>query len=277
MGILRRTRRRIVRRFDRLAYIHVPKTGGTYLAQLESDSRPVLSSLRYLGHTYVVDGEGIPNPLYSPRDAERCGWVVPLREVERYCVVSTVRNVFDWLVSYASHAGGWNPRYRNPDHYDFEAANRSFDYLIRSLADREQPWPSRKLIHCQLFCSNGRLVTDWINRNDSLEDDLGALASRMNVSYRPRPRQRVGKRKDYREYYTPELVDLVYRTWGRELRLFGHDFEGSQDAPGALYRAIDPRIKDSVRYRWDDDALVVDGGAAPGPTPDGGRAVSGPA
>jgi hypothetical protein len=261
MNILHRTSRRIAAWLgrQRLAYLHVPKTGGTYVKQDESDAKPVISSLRYLGHVYVTSEAGIPNPLYYPRDLANSQNVIPLHEIERYTVVSTVRNIFDWLVSYASHAGGWNPRYHDPDHYDFEAANRSFDYLVRTLADREQPWPGRRFIHCQLFCSDGRLVVDWLNRNDSLDADLAALASRMKLTYRQQPKQRVGNRKDYREYYTPELVDLVYQTWGRELRLFGHDFDGATDAPGVLYRAIDRNTRARIRYTWADDALHFDG------------------
>jgi hypothetical protein len=244
---------------SRVAYIHIPKTGGTYLSQLESNREPVISSLRYLGHTYVVDKEGVPNPLYSSRDLKNSKKVILLRDIKRYTVVSTVRNIFDWLVSYAAHAGGWNPKYRDSDHYDFYAANKGFDYLVKTIADREDLWPNRKFIHCQLFCNNGQLVTDWINRTETLDDDLAELALTAKIVYNPRPKQRIGTHRGYREYYTDSLVELVYRTWGRELRLFGYDFKGPISVSNLLYRSIDKRMKKSVRYYWADDRLFVNG------------------
>ena len=62
---------------------------------------------------------------------------------------------------------------------------------------------------------------------------------------------------------------LEFETIQRELRLFGHDFEGRRDGPCSLYRAIDPALKDSIRYSWCDDELLVAGEST-------ASAVSGP-
>jgi hypothetical protein len=162
-------------------------------------------------------------------------------------------------VSYAGHAGGWNYRYRDPEHYDFVAANKGFDFLLKTIANREDIWPNRKFIYCQLFCNNGQLVSDWINRLETFEDDLTALAARAEVNHNPRPRQRVGNRNDYRQYYTDSLIELVYETWGRELKLFGYDFENPESSSGLLSREIDSRTKGSIRYSWSDDKLSMNG------------------
>jgi len=252
--------RKITKDFNKMAYIHIPKTGGSYLGQLESDLKSVISSTYFLGHTYVVDKAGVPNPIYYPRDLKHSKKnVILLRAIERYLVVSTVRNIFDWLVSYAGHAGGWNSRYRDIEHYDFEAANKSFDFLVKTIANREDLWPNRKFIHCQLFCNNGQLVSDWINRMETLDDDLVALAAMAEVTHNPRPKQRVGNRRDYRKYYTDSLVELVYETWGRELKLFGYDFENPESSSGLLSREIDTKTKESIWYFWSDDQLSVNG------------------
>jgi len=79
-----------------------------------------------LGHAYIVEQRGVKNPVFEPKN------IVNERFLKQYTVVSTVRNTYDWLVSYAGHAGGWNPKYKNPDHHDYEAATKGFDYLIKT-------------------------------------------------------------------------------------------------------------------------------------------------
>lgn len=140
---------------------------------------------------------------------------------------------------------------------DYEAANKSFDYLVRSIADREDVWPSRKLIHSQIFSSGGRLVVDCLNRTHSLDDDLERMATYKGVMFRRRPPQRVGMRGDYREYYTNDLVDLVYSTWGQELSLFGFEFDGNSIDRAILKQQITAEQKHSVKYDWVSNQLVT--------------------
>jgi len=120
------------------AFLHVPKSGGTYLAQLETSKQPVISPLKYLGHSYVVDEDGDVNVIYLQHDQQRArDTVIARRDIRRYYMVSSVRNLFDWFVSYAGHAGAWNSRYQSSEHYDYENAQRGFDYLLKTIADRE--------------------------------------------------------------------------------------------------------------------------------------------
>ncbi len=249
--------RRFLNRKKELAYIHVPKTGGTYLGQLQSDRHPVLP-VRYLGHIYVTDQKKVPSPIYYPRDPQHYyQMTILLSKIQKYLVLSTVRNIFSWLVSYAWHAGGWNPKYHDPNHYDFVNANKSFDYLIKTIANREDLWPNRKFIFCQLFCNNGQLIVDWINRNETLDADLEILAGMHNRPYTKREKQRVGHETDYRTYYTDELIEIVYKTWGRELDLFGYDFDGVKPGSNSYYQAVNVESKNRVKYFWESDKLIV--------------------
>lgn len=241
------------------AYLHIPKTGGTYIGQSESDGKRVLYPVKTLGHKYIVDKEAPQeNIIYLQHDPERASkQVITWNKARRYYLFATVRNIFDWLVSYAGHAGEWNSRYCGKGGYDYHAANRGFDYLVRAIADREEQWPSRKMIHCQLFSSGGRLVTDWLNRTHTLDDDLAALAKYKGLIFRRRAPQRVGNRKDYRSYYTDSLVDLVYQTWGQELSLFGFGFESSSLEKAVLKQRISGNQKNTIKYDWASNRLVT--------------------
>ncbi len=238
-----------------LAYIHIPKTGGTYLAQLESDKNPVISPIRHLGHVCIVEDKTAPS-VYPPEGFTN-PHIMEKKELRDYFIVSTVRNPFAFLVSYASHAGGWNPNYRDTCHYDYSNANKSFDYLLKTIADREHPWPSRKFIHFQLFCDSGDFLADWLNRTETLDNDLRDLARYLNINYRKRPKQRIGSNKDYRVYYNDELIDLVRQTWRDELELFGYDFDGIKGGSLSFKRRISRREKESVKYFWKDDCLAI--------------------
>ena len=238
------------------AFLHVPKSGGTYLGQWETSKQPVVSPLRDLGHKYIVDEAGAVNVTYLQHDPQRAhNAVIARRDIRRYYMVSSVRNLFDWFVSYAGHAGAWKSRYQSDEHNDYENAQRGFDYLLKTIANREDQWPSRKFVHCQLFSSGGDLVIDWLNRTGSLDDDLQALAERRGLSYRQMKRQRVGGISDYRRHYTDSLVELVHDTWGREIELFGFSYHPDESAKSVLGREISPRQKAAVKSRWHDDHL----------------------
>jgi len=246
-------------RLRKPVFLHIPKTGGTYLNQAETrwqDRRPVLEPLDSLGHATLLDHTQ-PIPADYPPQGLGEQFCKDVQSLRRCFVVSTVRNPFDWLVSYAGHAGGWNPSYCDTNHYDYVMANRSLGDLIRAIAEREEPWPSRRFLFMQPFSTTGELMVDWFCRNETLDDDFASLAKAKRLIYRKQPKQRVGERRDYRSYYDDKLIDLVYQTWGRELSLFGYSFDGPTN-DGLLVGAVPRRVKQAVRYTWSNDTLTVD-------------------
>ena len=234
-------------------FIHIPKTGGTFVTQAESRHRTIVAPMRDLNHATLVNQDwetlrDIPPP-FSESNA------VPLSAVDGHAVFSNARNIFSFFVSYFHHAGGHVEKYRNPHHYDFSIANRGFDYLIRTISDRDSIWPSRKLVHYQLFSQpSGLSVVDWINCTATLDRDLHAMAQHLGFDFHNGQPQRVGPRSDYRTHYTDALVEIVSRTWGRELELFGFEF----DHPASKYSPLElaQRVRSS-RYVLREDRLVL--------------------
>jgi hypothetical protein len=234
-------------------FIHIPKTGGTFVTQAESRNQTIVSPMRDLNHATLVDQDwqalrDIPPPFFESN-------AVPLSALDGHVVFSNARNIFSFFVSYFHHAGGHVEKYRNPHHYDFSIANRGFDYLIRAICDRDSIWPSRKLVHYQLFSQpSGLSVVDWINCTATLDRDLHAMSQHLGFDFHHGQPQRVGPRTDYRTHYTDALAEIVSRTWGRELELFGFEF----DHPESKYSPLDlaQRVR-SARYVLRDDRLVL--------------------
>ena len=69
----------------------------------------------------------------------------------------------------------------------------------------------------------------------------------------------MGDVKDYRSYYNDALIDLVKSTWGREMSLYGYDFEGAASSIPILGREVSSDIKRGVFYDWFSDTLTVNG------------------
>jgi len=250
----------IIRPKPRAAFLHIPKTGGTYIAQLESTNKPVLQPIKYLGHKYIIEEPGEINVVYYRHDEKRMREAVILRsKFGKVPVFSIIRNTFSRLVSYYGHAGGTSPKYPNTAHYDHDNANRGFEYLIKLLADREDQWPNRRFVFAQNFTSKGDLVPSWILRNYTLDSDLSALAKKYGLTYQKNSRQRVGKHNNYRTYFTDKLIELVYDTWGREIKLYGFSFEECKETTAILPREISCDIKNSVYYNYFKDELLVNG------------------
>ncbi|MFH1509266.1 MAG: hypothetical protein ABIE68_03825 [bacterium] len=240
-----------------VAFLHIPKTAGTFINQKETDNQSVIYPIKALGHRYVIHKKGEQNVIYLNHDLKCAKNIVIMEsQIKKYIIFTNIRNIFDWLVSYASHAGGWNTNYNNPNHYDYKAANKSFEYLIKTIVNRDKQWPNRKFIYCQTFSSAGNLIIDWVNNTKTLDSDLELMAKNYNLKYVKRERQRLGNRKDYREYYNDKLIDLVYKTWKREFDLygFGYDIENKNSY---LRHKISTKNKKCIKYNYKEDQLII--------------------
>lgn len=241
------------------AFIHIPKTGGSYLRQMESDFVPVIWPIKALGHSYFIHSDHPVN--ISDRNFSgiiKTGFL-DFSLYSNDIFFSVVRNPFDILVSWADHAGGWSGKKVNPNQYDYQIANKGFDYFLKSMAERTDYWPNKKLIHFQLFNSKGDFLPDWICRTESLDQDLSQMAAYFDLSYIKKSKQRVStaRNKDYRTHYTDELREIVEKTWSRELDFLGYNFDGVDLSKSDYYGKISEQNKSKIKYNLNLDQLII--------------------
>ena len=207
---------------NKAAFIHIPKTGGTYLGQRETNKNtPVISPLKFLGHTCIVRNN--PSRVYPPTVGFSSNCITSYDILRDHVILSTVRNIFSWLVSYYHHAGGGRTKYIDERHYDYFKAQKGFEYLLKTIAERDRnTWPNRQFIFFQIFDDEGNLTVNWLNRTNTLDNDLKKFAMKFGFDFTKKGKQRIGHNEDYRSFYTSELVDLVKTTWKRakNIRVF---------------------------------------------------------
>ena len=227
-----------------LGHLHVPKTGGNYIDSLQD----VLPHLNF-GHVVIRrdrTDEFVPVGLVA----------VDAAKIEGFRLFSTVRNPLDWLVSYFYHAGGVVEGYKTPRFHEHVNAAKGFDYLINTILDREDVWPSRKFLFPILFGQAGDCLPEWINRIETLDEDLQRFAATFDRTFTPRERQLVMKKpRQPEDHYTPALRRRVEQAYAREMKLFGYDgFDLCQPIV-----PLTPLSRRSLHYDYVSDVLAVDG------------------
>jgi len=238
VGFLKSNLRSIITGRDVLVYVHIPKTGGTYLTSLIKGV-PFVT----LNHSVLrddLDDVHVPFPLSGTRYKPR----------RNHFLFSTVRHPLRFFRSYYHHVVGFGP-YHNEQHYDYASAEKGFEYLIKTILDRNDVWPSRRFLFPQLFDQRGRLVVSWINRTETLDEDMEALAREKGFEYRRGRPKRVSPGKELGHYFSDSLRETVEKHYAREIALFGYHSD-ARFSNTVLHRRVD---QSGTRYVYISDEL----------------------
>jgi hypothetical protein len=188
---------------EKFVFVHLPKTGGSFIRQA-SEGMEVLTLEPHAG----VDD--IP-----PRFAG-----LP--------VFAVIRNPWDWYVSwfhFVLQTGQQNVDWEQLGGSDFAATVRaacgdSQSPLGRDLARDDRDYYSA--MWWKLFGRDGRVT---VGRFERLADDFRSFCDRLGVQIDVSgPAVNESQRNPYREYYTPELRDLVKHKARHLIRTYGYEF-----------------------------------------------------
>tara|TARA_Y100001970_G_scaffold190812_1_gene232073 strand:+ start:7794 stop:8993 length:1200 start_codon:yes stop_codon:yes gene_type:complete len=251
---------------SRIAFVHVPKTGGTYLDNelkkhfpnryirptSDSVSHYSLNNASYIP-THAVKSPAINYGVVQPWHRPKLEWSPSIPppstgEDEEVMTVSICRNPFDHLVSMYHADDGKGLGWMNRTH-----RLTSFEDFIKCFCDPEFPFTSRigdmrNFLYSQMFDDWGFCGVQLIIRNEHLNsatqkvishlkgvhlDDVEVSESRVNAS----PSR---AEKDYRSFYTDELRELVEWKCAAELFLFEYNFDGPRTSlpfvdPSTIY------------------------------------------
>ncbi len=157
-----------------------------------------------------------PQPVYNHASASEI--ISKLgKDVFNSCFsFGIVRNPWDWQVSMYQFGleGTTNPRRRK-----FKGFG-SFENYIR--------WRCQEDVHYQkdfLFSENGEQLVNFIGKYENLDADFRRICENVGIDARLPKLNQSTRHKRFQEYYTPETMELVRRTFAPDIELFGYNFD----------------------------------------------------
>lgn len=138
---------------------------------------------------------------------------------------SFVRNPWDRMVScYESKIVG-------AFHHGFERfgclePGMPFDAFVRATVEISDAVTDPHLRSQHRFITNeaGTLLVDFVGRFERLEEDFGHVRDRLGLGAVELPHEKRTRRRDYREYYSSELAELVGQRYEADVARFGYLF-----------------------------------------------------
>jgi hypothetical protein len=134
---------------------------------------------------------------------------------DSYFKFAFVRNPFDRFVSYCA--------FMTRDGDVFQRAPRAVMEHMLFVEPPEQHilfQPQSSV----LVDDDGTLLTDMVGRVEQMQASYDAICARIGIPSRTLDQVNSSRRGDYRQYYTPALVEGVAKRYARDLELFGYEF-----------------------------------------------------
>ena len=192
-------------------FIHIPKTAGNSITR-------ALSSLPETG------------TALSPRISKHAkAWEVKAllgKEIwNDYFTFSFVRNPWDLMVS--SYHWWQQKAAKYPYHKRKARKVRAMDNFDRFIRSRFGSYMINERYGCEFdwIAENGSVIVDYVGKVETIERDWQRICERLGIESIPLPFINRSKRKDYREYYTPETQRMIEQRFRKTIDQFGYTFD----------------------------------------------------
>jgi hypothetical protein len=126
-----------------------------------------------------------------------------------------VRNPWDWLASMYTYMR------KDKNHYQHKLAMnfKSFDDYILWRCSEDTPFQTDFF----LSADNERLV-DHVAKYERLNDEFDYICSKIGIPKVSLPKLNVSKKKPYHEYYNSKTIELVRKTYKKDIELLEYDY-----------------------------------------------------
>lgn len=209
----------------KFVFIHIPKSGGTSCAEAlkqvipDRDVHHWGNSKRTKHETYLQLEERT-DPAGSMNNRLRALLFNRRIQLENYVKFAFVRNPWDRMVSHFFYMK------QNDIAPEIEKVNTFEDYL--NALDRKEPWIhnryATKTQYEYIINSSGKVITDFIGRYETLENDFNKITEKINVNATlPHLNQSV-RNTNYKSYYTTEARKIVERRFDMDISFFKYTF-----------------------------------------------------
>ena len=194
----------------RFIFIHIPKTGGTSLAEpCYQDGKGVLTGL--LGETDYIQAGHIRAVGLKERMGEH--W-------DMYFKFAFVRNPWDRMVS-LYHYFLQEPEKRASELGRRIAACDGFTAFCSRLEDLELDAHFDEQIS-YLIDFHGNLLVDYIGRFETLDQDYANICSRLALPVAKLPHYRKSSHQHYLQYYNERSKNIVAERYRNDIAAFNY-------------------------------------------------------
>ncbi|MCG7919901.1 MAG: sulfotransferase family protein [Candidatus Thiodiazotropha lotti] len=208
-------------------FVHIAKTGGTSV-------RSALQPLRWRDPWYY--------PMFlcsrfSHLSGHRIGTKFPRHSRIVAAKELLPEDFFNNLFKFAIVRNPWDLQVSSYHHIRRERPHlishiEDFDHFIRWKLDPERPYQYHVDTSIQsqldyLIDLQGKILVDFIGHYENLAEDFKTITTQLKLDDISLPHKRRAKdrSKDYREYYTDDLAELVGNHFKRDIEAFGYHFD----------------------------------------------------
>lgn len=194
-------------------FIHIPKTGGTSIAEPAYGESGEGALIPYLGDSDIVNF----GHIRAAGLKERMG-----AQWDQYFKFCFVRNPWDRLISLYHYfiqdrektdsalgkrikaAGNFRKFCMNMDNMELDA---HFDNQTSYIADFD-----------------GQSIVDFIAKYETMEEDFRSICDRLGLPAIKLPHYRKSSHRDYRSYYSDEMMLAVESRYKNDIRVLDYKF-----------------------------------------------------